>query len=896
MRNTSNSLFTQATQKLQQPKVFRGGDKKVMKKSLSLLVAIALVFSMFSSMAFAADAALTTEQKYEALVKAGIFSGYDDGQAHLDKTMNRAQAAKIVALLAGYKEGVAVKDAGYTDLSGYGWAEAFINFASEVGVLEGKGNNKFDPGADVTIQQLATISVKLLKTAGVVLPAGEAVEGDVDAWAAADVAAVVKAGLIAKQDDYTVGAIRALLVEVTYAAQAALASAGELKVVSVAQTGAKKITVTFNKEVTAAQKTDLTFALKYSSVDYTTKATYSEDNKSVVLEATFLPAAEYTVTVKGFEPVAVTVTEEKVDKLDITAVAISKAANQDLKVKAYNQFKEEMSNVVLNLSVFNATAGTTIVPSGNVIDTSGAALNDNIIVTATHAVTGTTVSKTYKVVTGSAATVVQLGKVVPLTGKDRISVNETGIILPYTLADQNGQKILLPETPATNLVSGSTTIGGITFIVSNPQSIDTFAVDSNGVLTFKTLAVAGNVTITAINNVNGQSGFTLVNVEAAPKVKTFQMSHPGVLVAADEDVKVPFVAADTYGKAIAGTNLVLSQINLVSSNGAVTFTKKLNNKGELIVNFAGEGVTTLFAYIDGALASQVQIDVKATAFAKKVYGVENAITTFTNGGSVDFNKDNIKIVDNYGRVKNASAGTFSVVSNNEAIVSAATTAGKLIGGATTGNATITVTLNGVTGSAFTFNATNVPTSDVTGFEVNKIGTIYANTNNLISSPYAKTVSIVGKLANETKVAIVQANFLDFVSTSAEPLVKAEGSKIVALKAGEVTISAWKNGKVVATTTVTASDAAPVATSASFEEGSYAYSATLNLGGEVTVKDQYGVATASNAGYFYSGDTKLVNVNLTTGAISVGTEATATGEATITFVTSNGVTASTTVTK
>ncbi|MFC4777835.1 S-layer homology domain-containing protein [Paenibacillus sp. GCM10023252] len=890
MRESSNSLFSQNSQ---ETKVLRGGEKKVMKKGLSILTAATVAFSVMSSAAFAAEvpAKPSVEDQYKALVAAGIFEGDENGNANLDKAMNRAQAAKIVALLTGYEEGTEVEDAGYKDLTGYGWAKDYINYATEVGVLEGKGGAKFDPGADVTIQQLAKIAVEVLEAWNIEVPAGEEVEGDVDAWAAEYVASAVSAGLLEEQDDYTIEALRGLLVVAAYEAVQAIEAADELKVTSVKQTGAKKITVTFNKEVSAEAKKDLTFALKYSSVDYKTTATYAADNKSVVLEAAFLPAAEYTVTVKGYEPVAVTVADEKVSKLDIAAVAVSKAANQDLKVKAFNQFNEEISNVALNLSVYNATKGASITPAGNVIDASGTDLNDNIIVTATHASTGTTVSKTFKVVSGSAATVVQLSAVQPLEGKSRISINESGLVLPYNLADQNGQKILLPETPATNLTNGSVTIGGITFIVSNPSAIDTFAVDSKGVLTFKTLAASGTVTITAINNVNGQSGFTTVKVEAAAKVKTFQMSHPGVLVAAGEDVKIPFVAADTYGAAIAGTDLVLSQINLVSSNGAVTFTKALNNKGELVVKFTGSGVTTLFAYIDGALASQVQIDVKATATPVKIVGIENVLTTFTKNAEVGFNVGNIKYVDNYGRSKNVAANSYTVESSNDLIVSDAT-AGKLIGGTTTGTATIKVSLNGVTGSDYTFNVSNVATSDVKSFEINDIGTLYGKDSNGFVAPkvtsYVKTVSLTGKLANGTKVAIVQDDFLDFVTTSDATIVLADGAKIAAIKAGEVTVSAWKNGKVVATAKATAADAAPVAKTVEFGASSY----TVGNTASVTVKDQYGVAVAAPVGYFYSEDASVVAVNLTTGALTAGTK---NGEVIITYVTANGVTATTTAT-
>src|SRR5690606_15067948 len=105
---------------------------------------------------------------------------YDDGEAHLDREMTRAQAAKIIALLTGYEEGTEVEDAGFTDLKGATWAADFINYAADLGILEGKGNNKFDPSANVKIQELAKIVVEVL---GLEVDEDAEVEGEVDAWA-----------------------------------------------------------------------------------------------------------------------------------------------------------------------------------------------------------------------------------------------------------------------------------------------------------------------------------------------------------------------------------------------------------------------------------------------------------------------------------------------------------------------------------------------------------------------------------------------------------------------------------------------------------------------------------------------------------------------------------------
>jgi len=67
-----------------------------MKKSLSALLSVAMSVSIFASAAFGADGNLDTQGKYDALVKEGIFEGMEDGQAHLDQTMTRAQLARLI--------------------------------------------------------------------------------------------------------------------------------------------------------------------------------------------------------------------------------------------------------------------------------------------------------------------------------------------------------------------------------------------------------------------------------------------------------------------------------------------------------------------------------------------------------------------------------------------------------------------------------------------------------------------------------------------------------------------------------------------------------------------------------------------------------------------------------
>lgn len=673
MRNTSNSLFTQATQKLQQPKVFRGGDKKVMKKSLSLLVAIALVFSMFSSMAFAADAPLTTEQKYEALKKAGIFEGSDDGQAHLDKTMNRAQAAKIVALLAGYKEGVAVKDAGYKDLTGYGWAKDFINFASEIGVLEGKGNNKFDPGADVTIQQLATIAVKLLKTADVVLPAGEAVEGEVAEWAAADVAAVVKAGLIAKQDDYTIGALRALLVDVTYAAQAALANAGKLAA-EAKQAGVKTVEVKFNK---AIDDTKVKFVVKNGAVTRdVTNVTFSADKTTAVLElSTKLLNGASTVTASGVADADVvanfTAADEKITEIKFTGdkVALGTATNNaadynkvSVGYKIVNQFGEDVTKTSGGTLTFQVSKpGATGTASNGILTINSPAqpfnFNETVFVSAILNLNtyGVTATQTFTVGQQAMVDSVDVLSVYHEGGKKDLMTNSTfsDFYILVDAKDQYGNNVTLQQfKDGVFVVATNPTL----FTIDKANAVEKVGPNNDKIGIPLTGPISGLTAFEGTNTVRvttlfGQKSDSIdVAVKKASTLTTFTLNAPTEVVSVGQTVKIPFTAVDQNGNALTKYSDLNGKINLYGT-GALTLQQDFVTKNAYIQWVAGqEGPNYLQATVIGTPnTTQISINVEKAGYAESVAGLKDVNKNLAVGSSVTIEPKHIIVKDQHGR-------------------------------------------------------------------------------------------------------------------------------------------------------------------------------------------------------------------------------------------------------
>jgi S-layer family protein len=136
-----------------------------MKKVLSLVVIIAMVLSSMS-FAFAStfeDVDVENDKLVEAtnlLSSLGIIKGYEDGSFKPEKTVKRAEMAKMLITALGYGD-IASDTPIFTDCQTH-WAKGYIALANDLGIIEGKGNGIFDPEAPVTYEQAATMLLRAL--------------------------------------------------------------------------------------------------------------------------------------------------------------------------------------------------------------------------------------------------------------------------------------------------------------------------------------------------------------------------------------------------------------------------------------------------------------------------------------------------------------------------------------------------------------------------------------------------------------------------------------------------------------------------------------------------------------------------------------------------------------
>lgn len=227
---------------------------------------------------FAADE-LSAQEKFDALVEAGIFEGMDAPGSGLDGELTRAQVASIMAKLL-QRDQDAPPSTSVMDLDGSEWAWSYIAAVTASSHLD-ETDGVFAPGADVTLEQLAIVLVRALD-----LPVDDATTGSsVSDWARAYVEAAVEAGLLGNVGDYTSPSVRSLLVGALYEGRDQLAPEATPEVASqVSSAAGELIENLFEDEALNDSFTEAEFdSLLAGLVDLIRKA--SDDGQRINMDA-----------------------------------------------------------------------------------------------------------------------------------------------------------------------------------------------------------------------------------------------------------------------------------------------------------------------------------------------------------------------------------------------------------------------------------------------------------------------------------------------------------------------------------------------------------------------------------------------------------------------------------
>jgi len=349
----------------------QGGEKKVMKKILSVALSTAMAFSMFASVAFG-DAATTPQQKFDALAAKGILNGYPDGQAHLEKDLTRAEFAKIVTKLFDLTEvsnKLSYKDKGYNASN---WAVPYIEAVTAVNYMQGKDTVKgiFDYNGKVTVEEVAAVLFRALK-----LEQPTTTDNSASAWAKGYAQAVINAGLVAKDTNFKANASRSLVVETAYAVDqlsqaATIASAEAVSPTKVVVTFSDKTTTTVELTTALVAGVETTINFKHNDHDYTTKVTLAAPK---VVSAT-APNAKQVVIKFNRSIDADTLAESS--KVIDGVVKVTKVGSKD----------DEVANAYVTFNADNTEATITVPGTKGLKGNYTVVVNDTVKTTAGEAV------------------------------------------------------------------------------------------------------------------------------------------------------------------------------------------------------------------------------------------------------------------------------------------------------------------------------------------------------------------------------------------------------------------------------------------------------------------------------------------------------------------------------
>ncbi|CAH2215098.1 S-layer homology domain-containing protein [Tepidibacter aestuarii] len=137
------------------------------KKIFTLILVLSLVFGSMGS-TFAASEKYADRIDYEIVVQRlsalDILKGYEDGTFRPDRTITRAELAAVVVRALGLESSAkaSIGNTNFNDVNSNHWASGYINIASALKVINGRGNGIFDPEAPVKYEEAVTMLVRTL--------------------------------------------------------------------------------------------------------------------------------------------------------------------------------------------------------------------------------------------------------------------------------------------------------------------------------------------------------------------------------------------------------------------------------------------------------------------------------------------------------------------------------------------------------------------------------------------------------------------------------------------------------------------------------------------------------------------------------------------------------------
>ncbi|MFL0194361.1 beta strand repeat-containing protein [Clostridium sp. WILCCON 0269] len=334
-----------------------------------------------------------------------------------------------------------------------------------------------------------------------------------------------------------------------------------LAVSSVSAINSTTLGVTINGTLTDAQKSATTFTVtKDGSTPVAVTATWNGNTANLVkADGSKLIAGSYSVKVASSgvtfttDTATGTVAAEKATSIKINTARILNAASQVLSYEVDNQYGEKMNlaSNLLTVMVYNTTAPSRTVSNTNVtLDASGANVGDVLKVTAYLASDPTVTVSSNITVANITVGSVTIGDLVPNTGNDRVSIGDTGVVLPITLTDDAGSAFLPTHNGA---IATGATYDGLTYTYSGITALSY----STTTKQYTCTATAMPATITISDAASGQVVTKTLTLNPVATAQTAAFGDlTGNIVSGDTTnlPKLPVNFTDQYGKSIVLAN------------------------------------------------------------------------------------------------------------------------------------------------------------------------------------------------------------------------------------------------------------------------------------------------------------------------------------------------------
>jgi len=893
-----------------------------MKKSLSLVVALAMVFSLLvPAMAFAATA--QEEAAGNTLKELGVLKGNEQGDLMLDKELTRQEMIILLSRLLG------VEDEAKNHANTHGWPDVansdfdgYISWAKENGLTKGvEDGSVFGYDQALTVEQLLQFLLRALGYTDVAWDdvASTAVELGLIA-AGTDVKAVAKRGTMAVVTLTTLDT-NVNGENVTLGAKLGLPGyeVGAVAIASFKAVGAKKLEVAFNKAVDAS-KANFSVKRGTNTVSYA-KVTWEDNNSTAVIELNSkLFQGSYDVSVTGLTEQAltasVTVDNEKVSAIEfttgdivplprVTPPDVPKTADVSYVVK--NQYGEEMA---ANVRAFSTFGGERTPANNKVTVDKGSELkvNDTFTVTIYHQETGIQVQKNFTIGEKAVASNIE---VIGLYHKDnkqlKVNSNLAEFKLIVEIKDQYGNVMLNVNEVKTDV--DATIIAGLNLKLKDPvkekiNDVERIVYGIEKTDTTKDV-IAGKAIANFFTKIAIPAQLVQYTFDVADAVKVDQIILNGVsdLIAEGETVKIPVVALDQNNNPVTDIDHLNDAKNDASNpltvNPAGAEFKKDGDNVYLEFTAGAQGPLFVYVVSETGKTSSLQITVNPKAKPVVITGLNaNQTKLVFYDMTLSLDAGSFVIEDQYGRQMSKSAieallgagadkYTVRVSGDGDAVVAddkelnAANSPIKL-SGAKKGEKSLTFQIynngNPVNGSDFTTTFRTVVISEITSIEVADLGTFYNTDDNSWGSTYARDLKVTGLTSDGQKVTLPAETYTVHVADGVKKAVKGDGTGYT-LRAETVDIAEDKDTAEFTVEVVVnalglnaeakgvASKVAPKVGSVVFKdnddktitETKVANNANVTWDDfKLEIKDQYGVKATGTAPNYVYGDNQPVD--------------------------------------